>query len=137
DLEDHMFHHVVRLAEAAGVPFQIHTGIHAGNGNFVANSNPALLNNLFFLYPKVKFDIFHISYPYQGELSVLAKQFPNVYADFCWAHIISPTVARHALHEFLEMIPANKISGFGGDSGFPRLAIATFRLAAPKWPQCL
>jgi hypothetical protein len=44
----------------------------------IANSNPTLLTNLFFLYPNLKFDLFHISYPYQGELSVLAKGFPNV-----------------------------------------------------------
>ena len=129
NLEDHMFHHIVQLADAHRVPFQIHTGLHAGNGNFIANSNPTLLNNLFFLYPRVKFDLFHISYPYQGELSVLAKLFPNVYADFCWAHIVSPTVARNTLHEFLELVPVNKISGFGGDYRFPELSYAHLQMA--------
>jgi uncharacterized protein len=136
-MEDFMFHEVVRLAEAHHVPVQIHTGLHAGNGNFIANSNPTLLTNLFFLYPRVSFDLFHISYPYQGELSVLAKLFPNVYADFCWAYIISPTVSRRALHEFLETIPVNKIFGFGGDYRYPELSYAHAKLARQNIAQVL
>ena len=31
-LEDHMFHHAARLASEHNKPFQIHTGILAGNG---------------------------------------------------------------------------------------------------------
>src|SRR6185436_15646083 len=99
------------------------------NGNFIANSNPTRLTNLFFLYPRVQFDLFHISYPYQGELSVLAKTFPNVHADFCWAHIISPSVSRRTLHEFLETVPYNKIFGFGGDYRYPELSYAHGQMA--------
>ena len=128
-LEDHLFHHLIRLAEAHRVPVQIHTGLHAGNGNFIANSNPTHLTNLFFLYPSVRFDLFHISYPYQGELSVLAKLFPNVYVDFCWAHIISPSVSRNTLHQMLETVPVNKIFGFGGDYRYPELSYAHARMA--------
>jgi predicted TIM-barrel fold metal-dependent hydrolase len=129
DLEDHMFHTIVQLADSRRIPFQIHTGLHAGNGNVVANSDPTLLNNLFFLYPRVKFDLFHISYPYQGELSVLAKLFPNVYVDFCWTHIVSPAVACRALHEMFEMVPVNKIFGFGGDYRYPELSYAHLVMA--------
>ncbi len=128
-LEDHMFHHVMKLAEAHGLPVQIHTGLTAGSGNFLENSNPTHLTNLFFLYPKVRFDLFHIGYPYQGELSVLAKLFPNVYADFCWVHVISPGVARRTLHEFLETIPVSKIFAFGGDYRFPELTYAHAKMA--------
>lgn len=137
DLEDHMFHHLIRLAEAHRVPVQIHTGLLAGNGGFIANTNPTLLTNLFFLYPKVSFDLFHISYPYQSELAVLAKLFPNVYADFCWAHIISPTVARRTLHEFLETVPVNKILGFGGDYRYPELSYAHLKIARRNIAQVL
>jgi hypothetical protein len=129
DLEDHMFHCIVQLADSRKIPFQVHAGLHAGNGNFVANSNPTLLNNLFFIYPRVNFDLFHISYPYQGELSVLAKLFPNVHVDFCWTHIVSPTAACSALHEFLDMVPVNKISGFGGDYRYPELSYAHLLMA--------
>jgi glucuronate isomerase len=137
DLEDHMFHHLIRLAEAHRVPVQIHTGLLAGNGGFITNTNPTLLTNLFFLYPKVTFDLFHISYPYQSELAVLAKLFPNVHADFCWAHVISPAVARRALHEFLETVPVNKILGFGGDYRYPELSYAHLKIARRNIAQVL
>jgi uncharacterized protein len=129
NLEDHMFHHLMRLADTHRVPVQIHTGLHAGNGNFIANSNPTHLTNVLFLYPKVQFDLFHISYPYQGELSVLGKIFPNVHVDFCWAHIISPSVSRRSLHEFLETVPYTKIFGFGGDYRYPELSYAHCKMA--------
>ncbi len=114
-LGDYMMHHVCRLADQRGLAFQIHTGLQAGNGNYIENANPALLTNLFLEYRGVRFDCFHIGYPYQQVLANLAKNFPNVFIDFCWAHIISPSAAVAALVEFLDAVPANKISGFGGD----------------------
>jgi hypothetical protein len=128
-LEDYMFHRVMKLADAHGLPVQIHTGLTAGNGNVLTNSNPTHLTNLFFLYPKVRFDLFHIGYPYQGEMSVLAKLFPNVHVDFCWVHIISPGVACRTLHDYLETVPVNKIFAFGGDYRFPELTYAHAKMA--------
>jgi uncharacterized protein len=136
-LEDHMFHHLVKVADSNNIPMQIHTGLHAGTGNYLNNSNPTLLTNLFFLFPRVKFDLFHISYPYQGELSVLAKIFPNVHVDFCWAWIVSPGAARRALHDFLETVPANKIFGFGGDYRYPELTYGHARMARQNIAQVL
>ncbi len=136
-LEDHMFHHLIGLAAASGVPVQIHTGLHAGNGNFIENSKPTHLTNLFFLFPQVKFDLFHMSYPYQGEAAAIAKVFPNVHIDLCWAHIISPSAARRALHEMLDTVPANKIFGFGGDYRYPELSYAHATMARSNVAQVL
>jgi hypothetical protein len=33
----------------------------------------------------------------------------------CWLHIIAPGVAKRALHELIETVPANKVLGYGGD----------------------
>jgi predicted TIM-barrel fold metal-dependent hydrolase len=117
-LQDHMMHHLLALADRRGLTFQFHTGLQEGNGNVVYDSNPALLTNLFLEYGNVKFDIFHMGYPYMLELSNLAKNFRNVFIDMCWGHIISPTAARRALVEWLDAVPANKISAFGGDYCF-------------------
>jgi uncharacterized protein len=114
-LQDYMMHQVIEHAIEYGLPIQIHTGLQEGNGNVLANSNPTLLTNLFFQYPRARFDIFHCSYPYHGELGVLAKNFPNVYADMAWMYIVSPRAAGRILHEWLETIPVSKILGFGGD----------------------
>ena len=32
----------------------------------------------------------HIAYPYSDELVALAKHYPNVYVDMCWAWSIDP-----------------------------------------------
>jgi predicted TIM-barrel fold metal-dependent hydrolase len=132
-----MFHHAVRLADAHDLPFQIHTGLLAGNGGFLANTNAQHLTNVFYLYPGVRFDLFHINYPYQDELAVLAKLFPNVHIDFCWAHVVSPGGARRALHEFLDTVPLNKIFGFGGDYRYPELSYAHAKMARGNIAQVL
>ncbi len=128
-LQDFIMHQVIQRAIAYGLPIQIHTGLQEGNGNIITNSNPTNLINLFFDYKEAKFDIFHGSYPYQGELAVLAKNFPNVYVDMCWLHVISPSVSRRALHDWIETVPGNKIFGFGGDYIFVEGAYAHSRMA--------
>ena len=114
-LQDFLMHKVIQRAIEAKLPIQIHTGLQEGSGNIITNSNPIHLVNLFIEYPQAKFDIFHASYPYAGELTTLAKNFPNVYADLCWMHIVSPSAARRILSEWIETLPSNKIFGFGGD----------------------
>lgn len=114
-LQDFMVHRIVQLAAEKGLPIQIHTGLQEGNENVITHSKPTHLINLFREYKEAKFDVFHGSYPYMGELAVLAKNFQNVYIDMCWLHIISPHGARQALAEWLDTVPWNKIFGFGGD----------------------
>ena len=117
-LQDHMMHYLLKLADERGLTIQFHTGLQEGNGNFIYDSNPELLCNLFAEYTDIKFDIFHMGYPYQQTLSALAKNFPNVYIDMAWGHIISPVASVNALVEWLDAVPANKISAFGGDYCF-------------------
>jgi predicted TIM-barrel fold metal-dependent hydrolase len=114
-MQDYLVHAMIGEAERRGLPVQIHTGLQEGNENILSNSNPELLVNLFMEYKDARFDIFHGSWPYCGELGALAKIFPNVYVDMCWMHIISPSRSRTALSDWLDEVPANKILGFGGD----------------------
>lgn len=113
-----MFYFILDIANRKRLVMQIRTGIHEGSGNILSNSNPELLSNLFLEYPDVTFDIFHIGYPYQNELAVLAKNFPNVFIDMYWAHIISPNASINSLLEWIDTVPLNKISAFGGDYCF-------------------
>ena len=117
-LEDFMMHHVLRVADDNKLVHQFHTGIQEGNGNFITDSNPTLLTNLVMEYRNVKFDMFHMSYPYMLELGNMAKNFRNVFIDMCWGHAVSPEGARNALVEWLDAVPANKIMAFGGDYCF-------------------
>jgi hypothetical protein len=46
---------------------------------------------------------------------MLGKVWPNVKLNMCWTYLISQKFAMEALDEMLEMLPVNKIFGFGGD----------------------
>jgi predicted TIM-barrel fold metal-dependent hydrolase len=129
EVVDHMVHYILRLADDYRIPIQVHTGMLSGNGHAVQRTRPTQLVNLLQSYPRVQFDLFHTGFPYQDELLVLVKQFPNAYADFCWTHIISPAAARRALREMLDSVPANKILGFGGDYRYPELSYGHLVLA--------
>lgn len=113
--QNYMMHYIMGLANRRGFLCQVHTGFQEGGANRVENSNPSLMSNLFSEYPDVRFDLFHASYPYQKEAGILAKMFPNVTVDMCWTNIISPAESVQILYDWLDLIPYNKISGFGGD----------------------
>jgi hypothetical protein len=118
-LQDYMFYQLLGLAEKYKLPVAVHTGLQAGKGNFIGNSNPTLLTNAFNAFPDVKFVLYHGSYPFGGELSTLAKNFNNVYIDMNWTYSISPEYTERYLNEWLETVPANKLMAFGGDFMVP------------------
>ena len=70
-------------------------------------------------YRRARFDLFHASWPWTSELGALAKNYPNVYPDLCWAWTMNPAASERALAEWLDGVPFNKIFGFGADSGVP------------------
>jgi len=115
--QDAMMHAVCERCARYHLPFQIHSGIQAGNFNTLANANPLHLTDLFQTYPDVRFDLFHGGYPFTQEAGLMAKYFPNVYVDGCWLAHISPAAYKRALDEWIEIVPANKIFAWGGDHG--------------------
>ena len=114
-LQDYMLRYALRLADEDHFVVQFHTGLQEGMGNDIRNSDPYLLRPLFAQYPNLTFDLFHIGYPYDRELLTLAKYYPNVCVDMCWAHVISPHASREFFREALDVIPYTKIFAFGGD----------------------
>jgi uncharacterized protein len=117
-LQDYLVRHFVRRSIDLGLPIQVHTGLQEGNGNVLEHSRPTLLVNLLLDFPEARFDLFHGSYPYGGELGAIAKNFRNVSIDMCWLPIISPMAARRWLSEWIETVPHSKIFCFGGDYTF-------------------
>lgn len=136
-LQDYLMHHVISLAEDLGLPVQIHTGLQEGVGGYLPDSRPAHLIPLFQQHPGARFDVFHFSYPYGFELAAIAKQFPNVWVDMCWTHVISQNHAVHALEELLEILPSNKILGYGGDYIFVEGTYAHLQFARENIAQAL
>jgi predicted TIM-barrel fold metal-dependent hydrolase len=114
-LQDFLAFALTDRAGRVDLPVVIHTGLQAGNYNRVTNANPLLLQELIAANPRTRFDLFHGGTPWVREIAVLAKYFPHVFLNMAWMHVISPTQARAALAEWLDMVPNSKIFGFGGD----------------------
>jgi len=128
-LQDYMVHQIIQQAVERSLPVQIHTGLQNDNANFVTNTRPTHLVNLFMTYTRGRFALLHGGWPYTQEFISLAKVFPNVYADMAWTYVIGPRMAMRLLHDLLESVPSNKILGFGGDYNFAEGAYAHARLA--------
>ena len=127
--QDFMMHAVCEKCAEYNLPYEFHTGLHAGNFNTLKNSNPLLLENLIKDYNKVNFVLFHGGYPYIHEVGVLAKYFPNLYLDACWLSDISISAYKRALSEWLEIVPSNKIFAWGGDQMLIEHSYASLLLA--------
>lgn len=114
-LGDFLFHEFMRCARDLDLPVQIHTGHMAGIRNEITKTNAAHLTRLIELHRETRFDLFHASWPYAGELLFLAKNYPNVAIDFCWAHIVDPLYSQNMLRQAVSSVPHGKIHGYGSD----------------------
>ena len=123
----------VELATEHNLPFKIHTGYYAGSGRMPLDYIPAgQLYRLLQQYPQAKFILMHIAYPYNDELVAVAKHYPNVYVDMCWAWSIDPFTAADFVRKMIHSVPVNKLFAFGGDTFFPNVSIA-FAKQARRW----
>jgi predicted TIM-barrel fold metal-dependent hydrolase len=105
DFEDFIMWRLVGLSAKHGLPFQIHTGDARIQG-----SNPMNLVDLIDANPATKFILFHGGYPWIGETGAIASKYPTrVWVDSCWLPTISETMARRAFHEWLDVMPSDRI----------------------------
>lgn len=123
----------VELGIAYDLPFKLHTGYYAGHSrmpvDYIRSGN---LCALLAKYLEARFVLMHIAYPYSDELIALAKHYPNVYVDLCWAWSIDPYSASDFVRRYIHAVPANKLFIFGGDTFFPTAAIA-YAYQARQW----
>jgi len=107
-----------QMAKVAGklnIPVAVHTGAPWTNWLDYRQWEATGLIPLFLSFPETKFDLYHAGIPYGDQASLLAKTFPNVWHNLTWAHIISPEMAKRCISVWLETVPVNKVSAFGGD----------------------
>jgi len=123
----------VELSIQHNLPFKIHTGYYAGHSNMpVERIKPGHLCGLLKQYPQARFVLMHIAYPYNDELTAIAKHYPNVYIDLCWAWSINPYAAADFVRRLIHAVPINKLFAFGGDTGWPNASVA-YATQARQW----
>ena len=74
----------------------------------------------------------HAAYPYTDELVAIAKHYPNVWVDMCWAWSIDPYSSLNFVRRFLHAVPSNKLFVFGGDTFSPTNSVA-YSIQARRW----
>lgn len=105
DFQDFIMWRLVERSAKYDLPFQIHTGHGRLQG-----SNPMLLLDLIEANPRTKFILFHGGYPWVGETgAIMLRHGSHVWVDSVWLPTISPTMARRALHEWLEVMPSDHL----------------------------
>jgi len=102
---------ILSEAEKYDLPVSVHTGYW---GDYREQS-PEKYIPLVMKHPRNRFDLFHLGYPYVKSTLLLAKTMPNVCIDLCWTYVISQHMAADAIRQIIDMIPLNKVMGFGGD----------------------
>ncbi len=137
-LAGYLFHQILGLMETYEIPVQFHTGhVEPRSVDFLSYrvewSNPDIFGVYATTYPKLRCILLHTGYPFQDIYFSLAKNHANIYVDFSWIYIISPKAAQDALIKSIEMIPINKIIGFGGDCQHIEGTYAHLQLAKSVW----
>ncbi len=113
-LRDYVVDELIRYAGEQDLTVAVHTGYW---GDF-RRLNPLHMIPTLQRHPEVRFDLYHLGYPWVRESLMLGKQLSNVWLNFCWTHIISQRFAMDALDEAIDLLPMNKVIGFGGDYNF-------------------
>jgi len=92
--------------------------VHCGVWGDFRQLNGSHIIPLIGRHPDVRFDLFHASLPYVREAGVMGHNFPNVWLNLTWTHLFSPAMTRSFLDEWMDIVPMNKIIGFGADYAF-------------------
>ena len=103
--EDFVMWQLVALSAKHELPFQIHTGQARIQG-----SNPMLLVDMIQANPETKFILFHGGFPWVDETGVIVmRHTKNVWIDSVWLPTLSYSTAKRAFHEWLEVMPSDRI----------------------------
>ncbi len=123
----------VELATAMNLPIKLHTGYYARVAYLpVERISAGQLWPLLSRYPHARFVLMHTAYPYDREVIAVAKNYPNVWLDLCWAWSIDPLSASDFTRRFLHAVPYNKLFAFGGDTVWP-IASVGYAQQARTW----
>jgi len=127
-LQDFIFWRIAEYAGEIGLVFQIHTGIQ-GNWLYMPDSDPRHLIEPIGALRETQFDLFHAGYPFTIELGLMAKHFVNVWPNMAWMYVITMEGSRRTLDEWIDLVPGDRILGFGSDVGWPELVVSHLSMA--------
>lgn len=110
-LAHYIYEEEIKIATKYNMKIAIHLGVWAD----ITDKTPSILFPLVSKYPNAIFDVYHMGIPYVRETAFLGKNYPNVNLNLCWAYSVSENIVLNTLDEWIDVVPTNKIIGFGGD----------------------
>jgi predicted TIM-barrel fold metal-dependent hydrolase len=114
-LRDYLLDQVLRLAAEQELVVAVHAGMWGDFRDLASHHMiPVFMRN-----PRTRFDLYHMGMPDVRTTGVIGKNHFNVWLNLAWTHVISPAMTRAALDEYIDLVPMNKLIGFGGDYAKP------------------
>lgn len=114
-LTDYLTNYLMDIAGELDMVVAVHAGMW---GDFRYLDSKHMIP-VFPRHPNTRFDLYHLGMPSVRDTIVIGKNNHNVWLNLCWCHIISQQMTCSGLDECIDMVPINKIIGFGGDYGKP------------------
>lgn len=124
-LAAYLLNHLLELCKEYGLTVQLMLGVKrpvpgASPPDYaitVFNSEQLLdLAVLFAKHPEINFDIFIANSLLNHPLTVISKNYPNVFLSGYWWYSMYPEIIRSFLRLRLQMLPYNKVGGFFSDA---------------------
>ncbi len=110
-LKDFLLESILNMAAEEGLVVAVHTGMWGDFRTLDIHHMIPIVQR----HPETKFDVYHAGMPRVREAGVFGKNFANCWMNLCWCHIVSPMMTRSLMNEWIDLMPINKILGFGGD----------------------
>jgi hypothetical protein len=116
ELGVYLVHGALARAGTVGLVVAVHCGIIWECWQDFSRNHPRNMVPLLRRYRDTTFDLYHGGMPWVREMAVIGNQYPNAHLNLVWCHQISPYMTEQMLNEWVDLVPLNKISGFGGDN---------------------
>ncbi len=126
ELSSYVIYKVASLCQEYNVVFQLMLGVRrpvpgASPPDYaIVAFNPNALTNyckvLFSRFKDVKFDLILANSIQSHEVTVVAKNYSNVYFSGFWWYSFYPYIMRMGLLERMQMLPRNKVNAFFSDA---------------------
>jgi len=114
-LTDYLWNYIMDVVAELDMVMAVHAGMW-GDFRYLDSKHNI---SIFPRHPNTRFDLYHLGMPYVRDTIVIGKNFANVWLNLCWCHIISQQMTISGLDECMDLVPMNKIIGFGGDYRIP------------------
>lgn len=114
-LTDYLWNYIMDVVAEFDMVMAVHAGMW-GDFRYLDSKHNI---SIFPRHPNTRFDLYHLGMPYVRDTIVIGKNFANVWLNLCWCHIISQQMTISGLDECMDLVPMNKIIGFGGDYRIP------------------